>query len=152
MKTRALRIFCFSLALAIILIGCGSSQPNGTDATPTLIIQTPTPTRPPTPVPTAEPLPEDIVVYPGAQLVLAQRTTVGTLYSYISTASLDTVTHFYMDQMPKNDWTQTSAELNGSEGSYLIYTKENRSVMVNIVPDLIKPNQTDISVTLSNNS
>lgn len=152
MNISALRFFCLSLALAILLISCGGNQPNTTNQTPTLVNRTPTPTSQPTPIPTAEPLPEDIVVYPGAQLVLAQRTTVGTLYSYISTASLDSVTHFYMDQMPRHGWTQASAELNGAEGSYLIYIKENRSVMVNIVPDLIKPNQTDISVTLSNNS
>ncbi len=152
MNTYVLRICCLALALALLLIGCGGNQPGVTTRTPPPANQTPTPTSSPTPVPTAEPLPQDIVVYPGAQLVLAQRTTVGTLYSYLSTASLDTVTHFYMDQMPKKGWTQASAELNGSEGSYLVYIKDNRSVMINIVPDLIKPNQTDISVTLSNNS
>lgn len=152
MNTYMPRIFCLSLVLALVLIGCGGNQPSVTNRTTIPTNQTPTPTSQPTPIPTAEPLPNDIVVYPGAQLVLAQRTTVGTLYSYISTASLDTVTRFYTDQMPAKGWTQASAELNGAEGSYLVYIKENRSVMVNIVPDLIKPNQTDISITLSNNS
>lgn len=142
-------LFCSILALAIVLVGCGTVVVPPPSKTPLSTRQTAT-TDTPTPIPTADPLPSDIVVYPGAQLVLAQRIANGTLYYYRSTANLQAVTTFYINQMPRQGWTQTSAALNGSQGSFLVYAKGARSVTLNIVPDPIVPAQTDISITLSN--
>jgi hypothetical protein len=151
MQYRYLRILCIGLAIAIFLVGCGGSPVPVTSKTPLPTNQTTVPTASPTPTSTPDPLPADVVVYPGAQLVVAQRITTGTLYFYRSTAALQAVTTFYIDQMPKHGWTQESAELNGSQGNFLVYIKDTRSVILNIVPDPITPAQTDISVTLSNN-
>jgi hypothetical protein len=149
MKSYCLCIFMFTLALAIFLVGCGGAASSVTGQTPLPTMPTITPTVSPTPIPTAGPLPSDIVVYPGAQLVIAQRITTGTLYFYRSTATLKTVTDFYIDQMPKKGWTQASTALNGAQGNYLVFIKDSRSVAVNIVSDPITPAQTDISITLS---
>lgn len=151
MKSYRPHIFLFAVALAIFLVGCGAAQNAGTIQTPPPTTPTMMPTVSPTPIPTAGPLPADIVVYPGAQLVVAQRITTGTLYFYRSTAALKTVTDFYIDQMPKKGWTQASAALNGAQGNYLVFIKDTRSVTLNIVSDPITPAQTDISVTLSDN-
>lgn len=140
---------CIALALALFLIGCGTGPIPPISKTPPSTRQTAA-TDTPTPIPTADPLPNDIVVYPGAQLVLAQRIASGTLYYYRSTANLQAVTTFYMNQMPRQGWTQTSAALNGSQGTYLVYSKGNRSVTLYIASDPIVPAQTDISITLSN--
>ncbi len=151
MKSYHPHIFLFAVALAIFLVGCGAAPNTVTTRTPPPTIPTMMPTDSPTPIPTAGPLPADIVVYPGAQLVLAQRITTGTLYFYRSTAALKTVTDFYIDQMPKKGWTQASATLNGAQGNYLIFIKDTRSVALNIVADPITSAQTDISITLSDN-
>lgn len=140
------RILLLSLTLLIFLMGCGGLNPV-TTRTPTS--QLPTTITSPTPVPTVGPLPADIVVYPGAQLVVSQRITTGILYFYQSTASIDAITSFYMDQMPKQGWTQASVDLS-PQGNFLVYTKDTRSVQVNIVADLTTPSETDISITLSN--
>jgi hypothetical protein len=142
-------LFCIALALAIFLVGCGTAYVPPITRTPLSTRQTAA-TDSPTPIPTADPLPNDIVVYPGAQPVLAQRITSGTLYYYRSTANLQAVTTFYVNQMPRQGWTQTSAALNGSQGNYLAYSKGTRSVTLYIVPDPIVPAQTDISITVSN--
>ena len=142
-------ILCMSIILTLFLAGCGGSPAPVSTKTTLPTNQTPTPTSSPTPVPTAEPLPDDIVVYPGAQLVVAQRITTGTLYFYRSSASLNGVTAYYMDQMPNKGWKEASADLNGSQGNFLVYIKDSRSVMLNIVPDPITPAQTDITITLS---
>lgn len=142
-------VFCTALALAIFLIGCSAGVVPPPSRTPLSTRQTGVTTDSPTPTPTADPLPNDIAVYPGAQLVLAQRIATGTLYFYRSTATLQAVTTFYINQMPREGWTQTSAALNGAQGSYLDYVKGNRSVMLSIVPDPLAPAQTDISMTLS---
>src|SRR5262249_1105184 len=84
------RLLFITIVLAIFLIGCGEA-PNNVANTPTPANQTPTATPTPTPIPTAEPLPADIVVYPGAQLVVSQRITTGTLYFYRSPAALQDV-------------------------------------------------------------
>ncbi|HEY7349176.1 MAG TPA: hypothetical protein VH599_12760 [Ktedonobacterales bacterium] len=143
------RILLISIALTLFLISCGGEQPSGLARTPPPSGR-PTATDSPSPTPTAGPLPADIVVYPDAQLVVAQRITTGILYFYRSTATLDAVTKFYLDQMPKHGWTQASAELNGAKGSFLVYIKDTRSVSVNIVSDPIATAQTDISITLGN--
>ncbi len=150
MNTYLPRIALLSLVLAIFLAGCGGTQPPVTDQTPAPTKPATVPTTSPTPVPTADPLPSDIVVYPRAQLVVAQRITTGTLYFYRSTASLQAVTSFYLEQMPRRGWTQESADLNGKQGNSLVYAKDTRSVVLNIVSDPITPAQTDISITLSN--
>ena len=139
-----------TIVLALFLVGCGGSPAPVSTKTTLPTNQSPTATGTPTPVPTAAPLPDDIVVYPGAQLVVAQRITTGTLYFYRSSASLNGVTTYYMDQMPQKGWTLASQELNGSQGNFLVYIKDTRSVMLNIVPDPITPAQTDITITLSN--
>lgn len=151
MKSHHPHIFLCAIALALLLAGCGAAQNSVTTQTPLSTITTVPATSSPTPIPTADPLPSDIVVYPGAHLVVAQRITTGTLYFYRSTAAIDRVTMFYMDQMPKQGWAQGSAELNGAQGNYLVYIKDTRSVTLNIVSDPITSAQTDISVTLSEN-
>jgi len=142
------RVVFIGLALALFLFGCGSNPVISTTATPirqaTLPPTSPTPTTPPGPLPT------DIVVYPGAQLVVEQRIATGILYFYRVMAATDTVTAFYTDQMPKQGWTQQSEEQDNAHGTFLVYTKDTRSVMLNIVPDPIMATQTDISITLSN--
>jgi hypothetical protein len=132
----------------LFLVGCGGSAAT-MEGTPQPIFLTPTPTSTPTPLPTAVPLPNDIVVYPGAQLVVSQPITTGTLYFYRSSAALQAVTTFYMEQMPQKGWTQTSAQLNGTQGNFLVYMKGSRSVKLNIVPDPLTQAQTDITVTAS---
>ncbi len=138
------------LPLALFLVGCGGAAATTTVGTSQPIILTPTPTGTPTAIPTAVPLPDDIAVYPGAQLVVSQPITTGTLYFYRSSAALESVTTFYMDQMPQKGWTQTSAQLNGRQGNFLVYMKGARSVRLNIVPDPLTQAQTDITVTTSN--
>jgi hypothetical protein len=142
-----IRMLGISIALAIFLAGCGGSQPDGGIRTPTS--QLPTTITSPTPVPTVGPLPADIVVYPGAKLVVSQRITTGILYFYQSMASINAVTSFYMDQMPRQGWNQASVDLS-PQGNFLVYTKDTRSVQINIVADLTTPAQTDITITLSN--
>jgi hypothetical protein len=145
------RMLCISIALAIFLAGCGADQVAVNTQPAQSVSASPTQADSPTPVPTPGPLPSDIVVYPGAQLVVSQRITTGILYFYRSSAPLEAVTSFYTDQMPRQGWTQASAELNGNQGNFLVYIKDTRSVMLNIVPDPVTPGQTDISITLSNN-
>src|ERR1051326_2731999 len=108
------RILGMTIVLAFFLVGCGGSPAPVSTKTTLPTNQPPTATSTPTPVPTAAPLPDDIVVYPGAQLVVAQRITTGTLYFYRSSAALNGVTNYYMDQMPNKGWTLASKELNGS--------------------------------------
>jgi len=151
MSTSGVCRLLLGLLLALSLTSCGEAPApiiNKT-ATPTrqgpISVDSPTATTPP------EPLPSDIPVYPGAQLVVSERITTGTLYFYRTTAALQAVITFYTSQMPKQDWTQESAGQNtGSQGEFLVYTKDTRSVLLNIVPDPITPAQTDISITLSN--
>ncbi len=146
------RLALMSIIFAVLLVGCGGAAAPTTTTTPPSTYQTPTPISTPTPIPTAGPLPGDIVVYPGAQLVVSQPITTGTLYFYRSSAALGDVTTFYMDQMPQKGWTQTSAQLNGNQGNFLVYVKENRSVQLNIIPDPITQDQTDITVTISSDT
>ncbi len=146
MNRHFLHIALICILLMLFLVGCGGAAAT-TTGTP--IILTPTPTSTPTPIPTAAPLPNDIVVYPGAQLVVSQPITTGTLYFYRSSAALEAVTTFYMQQMPQKGWTQTSAQLNGTQGNFLVYIKGDRSVQLTVVPDPITQAQTDITVTTS---
>jgi hypothetical protein len=138
------------LAFALVLSGCGSS------AAPNLPIQISStvgsaPSRTPTAISTPGPLPNDIPVYAGAQLVLAQYIATGALYFYRVVDATQTVSDFYLDQMPMQGWTQTTAQQNGSEGMYLVYTKAGiRSITMNIVPDPTIAGNTDISMILAN--
>lgn len=138
------------LAFALVLSGCGSAAAPGI---PTQISSTvgSTPSRTPTAISTPGPLPNDIPVYTGAQLVLAQYIATGALYFYRVMDATQTVSDFYLDQMPQQGWKQTTAQQNGSEGMYLVYTKAGiRSVTMNIVPDPTIAGNTDISMILAN--
>ena len=150
MNRYVLSVARICIPLTLFLVGCGGAAATTTGRTPQPIVLTPTPTSTPTPIPTAAPLPDDIVVYPGAQLVVSQPITTGTLYFYRSSAALESVTTFYVAQMPQKGWTQTSAQLNGRQGNFLVYMKGDRSVRLNIVPDPLTQDQTDITVTISN--
>ncbi len=147
MNIALVRAVFIGLALALFLVGCGTTPVISNTATTTR--QTTPPPNSLTPTPSPGPLPTDIVVYPGAQLVVEQRITTGILYFYQVMAVTDTVTAFYTDQMPKQGWTQQSAEQDSAHGTFLVYTKDTRSVMLNIVSDPITAAQTDISITLS---
>jgi len=151
MNRYGLYLILTGMLVILFLAACGSAPAPVVTTTVRPITLTPTATISPTPVPTAEPLPDDIVVYPGAQLVVAQRITTGTLYFYRSTAALNGVTDFYTNQMPQKGWAQTSAEPNGAQGESLVYSKDTRTVTLNIVPDPITQAQTDITITVSNN-
>lgn len=138
------------LAFALVLSGCGSAAAPGI---PTQISSTvgSTPSRTPTAISTPGPLPNDIPVYAGAQLVLAQYIATGALYFYRVMDATQSVSNFYLDQMPQQGWKQTTAQQNGSEGMYLVYTKAGiRSVTMNIVPDPTIAGNTDISMILAN--
>lgn len=103
----------------------------------------------PTAISTPGPLPADIPVYTGAQLVLAQYIATGALYFYRVTDGTPTVYNFYLAQMPRQGWQQTTAEQNGSQGMYLVYTKDTRNITMNIVPDPTIAGNTDISMILA---
>lgn len=107
------------------------------------------PSMTPTTISTPGPLPNDIPIYAGAQLVLAQYIATGALYFYRVSDGTPTVYNFYLDQMPRQGWQQATAEQNGSQGMYLVYTKDSRSITMNIVPDPTIAGNTDISMILA---
>ena len=149
MRSRMVRCIALGLTLACLLAGCGGSvvPPTATRTSPT---QGSAPSGTPAPISTPAPLPGDIPVYPGAHLLVAQDISTGTLYFYQAVDSPAPVIQFYLAQMPKNGWQQQTAEPNGPEGMYLVYTKEDQSITMNIVPDQARGSDTDISIILAN--
>src|SRR5262249_12069932 len=134
MRNRMARAIVLGLTLALLLSGCG-----GSSSSTVLPKNSPTadsaPSTTPTAIKTPGPLPNDIPVYTGAQLVLAQFITTGALYFYRVIDSTPAVYNYYLDQMPKHGWKQVTSQKNGSEGMYLVYTKDSRTITMNIVPD-----------------
>lgn len=149
MSNRTVCAMILGLAFALVWSGCGSSSvpPVVTHTSPTVDSA---PSRTPTAISTPGPLPNDIPVYTGAQLVLAQYIATGALYFYRVMEATQTVSNFYLDQMPRQGWQQATAEQNGSQGMYLVYTKDTRSITMNIVPDPTIAGNTDISMILAN--
>jgi hypothetical protein len=149
MRNRTVCAIALGLVLALSVSGCGSSL------APTVLNQrSPSvgsaPSMTPTTISTPGPLPNDIPVYAGAQLVLAQYIATGALYFYRVTDGTPSVYNFYLDQMPRQGWQQATAEQNGSQGMYLVFTKDTRNITMNIVPDPTIAGTTDISMILAN--
>ncbi len=150
MRTWILHIMLLVLVMALPLAGCGAASTSTDHPTGGPSPGQNTPTITPTPISTPGPLPDDIPVYNGAQLLVAQYITTGTLYFYRVTAQPQEVSDFYLSRMPAQGWVQKSAEQNGDQGIYLVYTKGARSVTMNIVSDPMIAADTDISIILSN--
>jgi hypothetical protein len=151
MKSSIARLIALGLTAAFLLVGCGSSASSITN-TGTSIRSTlgSAPSTTPTAISTPGPMPDDIPVYQGSRLLVAQYITTGTLYFYQVADAPAPVSQFYLAQMPQNGWQQETAEQAGEQGVSLVYTKDDRSVTMNIVPDPMIAADTDISIILAN--
>lgn len=147
MRNRTVCAIALGLVLALSVSGCGSAAPTVLNQRSPSVGSAPSMT--PTTISTPGPLPNDIPVYAGAQLVLAQYIATGALYFYRVTDGTPNVYNFYLDQMPRQGWQKTTAEQNGSQGMYLVYTKDTRNITMNIVPDPTIAGNTDISMILA---
>lgn len=126
------------LMLALLALGgCGGGSSGGY----TVPLPTPTPTRP-----ASSGLPGDVPIYPGAQLVgnpSANQTT------FQAPADQETISHFYQQQMPRQGWKTGQVQDNGADGIFLTFTKDTRTLHINISPGNA-PSQSTLIITLGN--
>lgn len=149
MRSSIARTIALGLLVAFLLAGCGGSTVPSTNNV-ILPTQNSVPSTTPTAISTPGPMPGDIPVYHGARLLVAQYITTGILYFYQVTDSPQTVSQFYLAQMPQDGWQQETVEQKGAQGAYLVYAKGARSVTMNVAPDPMIAADTDISIILAN--
>lgn len=126
------------LLLALLALGgCGGGA-GGIYSVPAL---SPTPTRP-----VSSGLPSDVPIYPGAQLVGKPSANQAT---FQAPADQETVSHFYQQQMPQQGWKTGQVQDNGADGIFLTFTKDTRTLHINISPGNAS-NQSTLVITLGN--
>ncbi len=135
----AARASALLMLALLVLSGCDTNSPGTT--TVTLPRPTATPTQPPN-----GGLPDDIPLYPGAQLVAAPASGQS---SFQVTASLEMVSSFYQQQMPQQGWKVTQMQDNGSDGVILAFSKDTRVAHIVISPGF-QSGQVVILITLGN--
>ena len=124
------------LLLALLAMGgCGNSS-SGAYTVPPL---TPTPSRP-----VSSGLPGDIPIYPGAQLAGNPSASQAT---FQAPANQEAISTFYQQQMPQQGWKAGQIVDNGADGIFLTFTKDTRTVHINISPGNVQ-NQSTLIITV----
>ena len=133
-------VFAIALSSAMLLLAlsaCGDT-PSSSYVVPTL---TPTPTHQ-----VSSGLPNDIPIYPGAQLSGKPSADQAT---FQAPADQQTVSAFYQQQMPQEGWTTGEIEDNGADGIILTFTKDTRTVHLSISPGSAQ-GQSTLIITVGN--
>jgi hypothetical protein len=114
------------VACLLALGGCNGSSP--TTQLPPLSPPTATATLPPN-----GGLPSDIPLYPGAQPIGAPTQNQA---SFQSSASQETISTFYQQQMPQHGWKTVQVQDNGPDGIILTFSKDTRVAHFVISPGI----------------
>jgi hypothetical protein len=125
------------LLMLLALGGCGGSGAAGTP----YVVATPTPTQTP-----SSGLPSDIPIYPGAQLVGNPSANQAT---FQAPADQETIRSFYQQRLPQEGWKMVQIQDNGTDGIFLTFTKDTRTLHINISPGSA-PNQSTLLITVGN--
>jgi hypothetical protein len=126
------------LLLALLALGGCDGSASGSYTVPPL---SPTPTRP-----TSSGLPSDIPIYPGAQLVGNPSANQAT---FQVPGDQETISSFYQQHMPQQGWKTGQIQDNGVDGIFLTFTKDTRTVHINISPGSAA-NQSTLIITVGN--
>ncbi|HEY7126200.1 MAG TPA: hypothetical protein VH540_19815 [Ktedonobacterales bacterium] len=126
-------ISCLIAFMLLVLSGCGSA--NTATTAPT--------TRPTPSVNTG--LPDDIPLYPGAQLV---GTTAPGQASFQMPGSPQAISSYYQAQMPEHGWKTDQVQDNGADGILLAFSKPGRIAHFAIAPGT-SAQQTTVLITVS---
>ncbi len=123
---------CLS-ALLLALAGCGSDT-----TTPSASSLTPTPSA-------STGLPNDIPIYPGAQLV---GTPAPGQASFQMPGSPQAISSYYQSQMPQHGWKTDQVQDNGADGILLAFSKDTRTAHFAIAPGA-QARQTTVLITVA---
>ena len=128
-------VACLIAFTLLALSGCGSD--NTATTAPT--------TRPTPSVNTG--LPDDIPLYPGAQLV---GSTAPGQVSFQMPGSPQAISSYYQNEMPKHGWKTDQVQDNGADGILLAFSKAGRIAHFAIAPGA-SARQTTVLITVSTN-
>jgi hypothetical protein len=126
MKKPVLTSVSMSALLMLVLLapgGCGGGAGGFYGPPPPA---TPSPTKP-----ASSGLPSDIPIYPNAQLIGKPAANQAT---FQAPADQQTVKNFFQRNMPQQGWKAGQVEDNGADGIFLTFTKDTRTVHINISP------------------
>jgi hypothetical protein len=124
---------CLALTL-LAFAGCGSDTTTATSSTPIK----PTPSA-------SSGLPDDIPIYPGAQLV---GTPASGQASFQVPGSPQAISSYYQAQMPEHGWKTDQVQDNGADGILLAFSKTGRTAHFVIAPGA-QAQQTTVLITVT---
>lgn len=128
-------VICLITFVLLALSGCGSDN----SAAPSTTIKA---------TPSANTgLPNDIPIYPGAQLV---GTTAPGQASFQMPGSPQAISSYYQTEMPKHGWKIDQVQDNGADGILLAFSKAGRTAHFAIAPGA-SARQTTVLITVSSN-
>ena len=131
---RIFTLFMFLIAFALLVLsGCGGD--NTATTAPT--------TKPSPSVNTG--LPDDIPLYPGAQLVGSPAPGQA---SFQMPGSPQAISSYYQSEMPKQGWKTDQVQDNGADGILLAFSKAGRTAHFAIAPGA-SARQTTVLITVS---
>jgi hypothetical protein len=129
-------LICLLAFTLLTLAGCGSDGTATTSTTPPI---TSTPSA-------GTGLPDDIPIYPGAQLV---GTPAPGQASFQMPGSSQAISSYYQSQMPEHGWKTDQVQDNGTDGILLAFSKGGRVAHFAIAPGA-SAQQTTVLITVSN--
>jgi len=143
MKRATIVVLILNSLLPVVMLalgGCGGAT--SSTPLPTLSLPTATATLPPN-----GGLPSDIPIYPGAQIIGAPSQGQA---GFQATASQETISSFYQQQMPQHGWKTVQVQDNGLDGIILTFSKDTRVAHLVISPG-IDTGQSVVLITITTN-
>ena len=172
-ERRWLAITLLTLGLGATLAACGESATSATQPTPTVTgVSAPaaSPTAGGPPTPTITPLPgsanlsgaTDICTSPisvsttllpeippyNGQLRLAETSNGNAEYGYCASASVDTITSFYVAQLPGKGW-QNIQTFTNSASRNIIATRGSEHLTITVSPDVVQTSNADLLIIVN---
>ncbi len=113
------------------LIACSNNNSTNNPTTPSEVSKAPTkfPEEPETGTNINMPelqLPEDVPMYPGAEVTSKRKTNKISAFSYKTEAHMNEITKFYDEELKKRGWRTVAQLPNSTDG--LLYSKDERTV------------------------
>jgi hypothetical protein len=137
MKSHRYVCSLLSCLIVLTLLALASCDSNASTAAPATTLS-PTPTF-------SSGLPDDIPIYPGAQLL---GTPAPGQASFQMPGSPQAISSFYQSQMPAHGWKTEQVQDNGADGILLTFRQAGQSAHFVIAPGA-EPRQTTVLITVS---